>query len=310
VSELILKGTSPVDIFNYFTLLKVLDEKKGDVNLIYDMYENFLIYNELYKSEGIIDHILINSSKAIKRDDLQKIYEGVSAKFSLLKSNDYIVKHTDDSYPKRLKDSKDYPYFLFCRGKIDLLFRKSVSVIGTRTPKDITISSVERVCKVLISKDLTVVSGLAKGIDSVAHRYAIEYGGDTIGVIGTPLNIYYPKENKLIQEYIEKEGLVISQYAPSQNVKPWFFLNRNDLMSVVSLMTIVMEASDRSGTLSQARSTLRNNRLLLLPKSLYDYPKYNWPKKFVKNNKNIHVFGNVKDLLFRLEEGIIRYEDN
>jgi DNA processing protein len=128
---------------------------------------------------------------------------------------------------------------------------------------------------------MVVVSGLARGIDTEALTAAIEAGGRVIGVIGTPLNRFYPAENRLIQEQIRDEHLLISPFAPRQRVRDWNFPMRNRLMAALTDATAIVEAGDGSGTLYQARECLRLQRWLFIARSLIENPALGWPATFL-----------------------------
>lgn len=126
------------------------------------------------------------------------------------------------------------------------------------------IYNAERIAKILMNNQITVVSGLAEGIDYITQYTCADYNyKKLIAVIGTPISKYYPIKNKKLQKYIKFEGLFVSEYANFENTIKWNFLRRNYLMSSISNATIVIEAGDTSGTVSQARSTLKTENLCL-----------------------------------------------
>ena len=127
-----------------------------------------------------------------------------------------------------------------------------------------------------------IVSGLAYGVDTVAHTTAINRGGKTIAVIGTPLDKATPSENAKLQERIYSEHLLISQFSKGERTFRTSFPLRNRLMALLSDATIVMEASDTSGTLHQAAECTRLGRWLFIAKSVVDDPKVSWPRNFLK----------------------------
>ena len=114
-------------------------------------------------------------------------------------------------------------------------------------------------------------------------------------MIGTPINQYYPKENKDLQIQIEKNGLVVSQFPPCNAVNRWNFPTRNGVMSGISLATIIMEAGESSGALKQADYALKQGRDVLIPQSAIDNPLIQWPKKYV--SKGAHAFKTLKEVL-------------
>jgi DNA processing protein len=138
------------------------------------------------------------------------------------------------------------------------------------------------VARKLVDAGLVIVSGLAYGVDTVAHTAAIEQGGKTIAVIGTPLDKATPSENAELQERIYHEHLLISRFAKGEKTYRTSFPLRNRLMATLSDATVVMEASDTSGTLHQAAECTRLGRWLFIAKSVVDDPALSWPKKFLQ----------------------------
>ncbi|MGB9255989.1 MAG: DNA-processing protein DprA, partial [Candidatus Korobacteraceae bacterium] len=173
-------------------------------------------------------------------------------------------------YPVRLSDAK-YPVQLFYfQGWWDLVDTRCVAVVGTRKPSDGGTKATDGIVRGLVKDGYTVVSGLAAGIDTVAHRTAIDTGGRTIAVIGTPLSVVYPSENDALQRKIASDFLIISQIPVIRySRQDWksnrsFFPQRNITMSALTEATIIVEASDTSGTLMQARAAIEQRRKLFI----------------------------------------------
>ncbi|MGC1879073.1 MAG: DNA-processing protein DprA [Rhabdochlamydiaceae bacterium] len=192
----------------------------------------------------------------------------------------------DGEFPDRLNDAR-YPIKIFYfQGDWDLIHLPSIAVVGTRNPSEIGIRRTEYLVKKLIEDNFVIVSGLAKGIDTVAHSAAIAKGGSAIAVIGTPLNCFYPPENRLLQEKIANEHLLISQvpfcrYARQDyRENRFFFPERNVTMSALTSATIIVEAGETSGTLVQARAALDQGRKLFILENNFMNPDLSWPKKF------------------------------
>ena len=197
-----------------------------------------------------------------------------------------IVVNKSAQYPDHLIN--DYPIGLFYyKGNLDLLGGQSISIVGTRKASKEGLSKAKQLVKEL-KKDFIIVSGLAKGIDTVAHKSAIEQKGWTIGVIGTPINEYYPEENKGLQDKIAKDFLLISQvpfykyaHEPFKH-RAYHFPRRNMTMASISSATVIVEAGDSSGTLVQARECLKQNKKLFILDSCFDNSQIKWPAKFLK----------------------------
>jgi DNA processing protein len=197
------------------------------------------------------------------------------------------VHHAGD-YPARLRDAKYPVEMLYYRGAWELTETRSVAVFGTRTPSPEGLKRTDRLARELVERGLTVVSGLAAGIDTAAHNAAIQAGGNTIAVVGTPLGTVYPKENAELQERIAAEFTVISQVpvlryerqAPPQN--RLFFPERNITMSALTEGTIIVEAGETSGTLIQARAALHQGRKLFILESCFQRGDLTWPHRFAE----------------------------
>jgi DNA processing protein len=171
---------------------------------------------------------------------------------------------------------------LYYSGNLSLLKRPCVAIVGTRQISEDGIRRTRRLTRELVEAGVVIVSGLAAGVDSVAHTTAIECAGDTIAVIGTPLSKAYPAENARLQETIYREHLLISQFAPGTKTFKSSFPQRNRLMAVMTDATVVTEASDTSGTLHQAAECTNLRRWLFIAKSVVDDPSLTWPAKFLK----------------------------
>ncbi len=157
-----------------------------------------------------------------------------------------------------------------------------VSIIGTRQPSEEGLLAAEEVSKILIEYNVVIVSGLAKGIDTIGHKTAIKNGGKTIAVIGTPLDKTYPKENTELQEEIMKNHLVISQYQVGHKTTRKDFVFRNRTMALISDASVIVEAGESSGSLYQGWETLRLGRQLFICKSVVQNPKLKWPKEMLE----------------------------
>ena len=162
-----------------------------------------------------------------------------------------------------------------------------MAVVGSRKPTDEGRRRARKIARLLVENDFTVMSGLATGIDAEAHRAAVEASGRTIAVIGTSLNEAYPKENAELQRQIAKEFLLVSQVPFYQySLQDYrrnrgFFPERNKTMSALSQAAIIVEASDISGTLIQARAALQQGRKIFILKPCFDRG-LEWPDRFLK----------------------------
>ncbi|WP_256203268.1 DNA-processing protein DprA [Sphingopyxis sp. YR583] len=194
--------------------------------------------------------------------------------------------HGTGEYPIRLRDARHPVELLYYQGAWELAETRAAAVVGTRDPSPESIKRAQRVARELAERGITVISGLARGIDTAALRSAIEAGGKVIGVIGTPLGVTYPPENRKLQERIAEEHLLISQVpllryaAQTPQHNRFFFPERNATMSALSEATIIVEAGETSGTLTQARAAIYQRRKLLILESCFQHPGLKWPARY------------------------------
>lgn len=202
--------------------------------------------------------------------------------------NDFGVRvHGAGEYPRKLRAARHPVELLYFRGWWNLVETRSVAIVGTREPTSEGLARTARLAKLLVKDGFTIVSGLAKGVDAVAHTTALDAGGTTIAVIGTPLDKSYPPENADLQVRIGDEFLVISQVpvlkyhqAKNPTANAYFFPERNVTMSALTEATIIVEAGETSGTLYQARAAIDQGRKLFILDSCFDQG-LKWPEKFV-----------------------------
>ncbi len=188
---------------------------------------------------------------------------------------------------------------VFYSGDLTLLKAKCISVIGARSVSSDGALRANRIARELAVAGVVVTSGLAKGVDTIAHSAAIEAGGKTMSVIGTPLDKAYPAENADLQRTIYERHLLISQFHPGQRTFQSDFPKRNRLMAALSDGSVIVEASDTSGTLHQAAECIRLGRWLFLMKSVVENSALSWPARFLDNPRTI-VLTSVDDILSRI----------
>lgn len=188
---------------------------------------------------------------------------------------------------------------IYCAGDIELLTKPCISVIGARSVSEEGRARATRVARELARAGVVVTSGLAKGVDTSAHQGAIDAGGSTIAVIGTPLDKVYPAENASLQETIYGRHLLISQFRRGERTFQSDFPKRNRLMAALSDGSVIVEASDTSGTLHQAAECVRLGRWLFIMQSVVDNDKLSWPARFLDNPKTV-VLNKIEDILSRV----------
>ncbi|PMC38424.1 DNA-protecting protein DprA [Bacillus sp. UMB0899] len=188
------------------------------------------------------------------------------------KDNIMFLSLYDQAYPPLLKEISDPPPFLFYKGDIALSHSAQIiSVVGTRNPNHYGKSALNFIIKPLIVNNWVIVSGLANGIDAMAHTLSINQKGKTIAVIAGGFYHLYPKQNQTLAEQIMTSHLILSEHAPSTPPQRWHFPMRNRIISGLSKGTIIIQAQKRSGSLITAQQALDQNReVFAVPGSIFD----------------------------------------
>jgi DNA processing protein len=179
-----------------------------------------------------------------------------------------LVTVLDDGYPANLRLIGNRPPFLFYRGTLAEADTRSVAVVGTRNPSGTGLAQAAEMSAQLAGHRVTVISGLARGIDTAAHRAALGRGGRTIAVLGTGITGCYPPENRELAEQITRAGALVSQFWPTQGPRRDSFPRRNVVTSGLSQGTVVIEAGHTSGAKMQARLALEHGKQVFLPEGL------------------------------------------
>ena len=210
----------------------------GSAKEIYCASEKVLIEKGGLSGTGLAG--LIKSRSSCYIDDLRKKCDELNVEF---------ISRESDDFPSLLKDIPNAPTGLFCLGKLPPEDSPKVAVIGSRRCSEYGLIASRLVAKPLSEAGAVIVSGMARGIDSMAHRGAIQGGGKTVAVLGTGVDICYPAENRNLRQDIVSYGCLVSEYPPGTTAKKHFFPQRNRIISGMSLGVIVVEASKKSGTL-------------------------------------------------------------
>ena len=176
----------------------------------------------------------------------------------------------DPEYPEELLQIYNPPVLLFYQGDLELLTRPKIAVVGARETTREGVRSVEKIIKEL-GNELVIVSGLAKGIDATAHYASIRNGGKTIGVIGTGLDVFYPKSNQRLQAHMGENHLILSEYGPGQAPLKFHFPERNRIIAGLCQAVIVAEARLRSGSLITCERAMEEGRdVFAIPGNILD----------------------------------------
>jgi len=200
----------------------------------------------------------------------------------LLNEGINILSYEDKRYPKRLKKIRDPPLVLFHKGSL-MDFDNCVAIIGTRTPSDWGRQRAREISRDLAQEGYTIVSGLARGIDTEAHYGALDAGGKTIAVLGTNIEKIYPKENLDLAVDITKSGALLSEISPFQKTKKSSFIQRNRIISGISKSLLAVESGSTRGTLWQVKLAIGQGcKVFVLNPRNYDKSSVEGVKKFKK----------------------------
>ena len=181
-----------------------------------------------------------------------------------------IIEITDKNYPKRLLDIKNPPPKLYVKGNEKLLNNISLAIVGSRKATEYGIKYAQKFAKAIAEYNVTIISGLAIGIDAVSHDVAKDCIGNTIGVLGCGINQIYPEENKeLFSEILENGGCIISEYEPDEEINMKNFPKRNRIISGIAMGILVVEAGYRSGSTITAKYGFeQNKKVFCLPRDI------------------------------------------
>ncbi len=199
-----------------------------------------------------------------------------------------VIVHGMHDYPLSLRSAAVPLELLYCQGRRELLNGRCLAIVGTRHPSAEGKRRAAQFARHFARAGFTIVSGLAQGIDTAAHLAAIEAGGGTAAVLGTPLTASFPAINKALQQRLAREFLIVSQvpilrYArQSPDANRQFFRERNATVAALAEAIIVVEAGDRSGALIPARHGLRQGRKVFIPESSVRRPELRWPARLIE----------------------------
>lgn len=208
--------------------------------------------------------------------------------------------------PLNQTERKHAPVKVYAAGDVELLRSSArVSVVGSRKASPQGLARARRIAKLLAQRGVVVVSGLAEGIDAASHIAAIEAHGKTIGVLGTGLDQYFPRSNAELQRLMMQEHLVISQFEPGRTTQAWHFPLRNRLMALISNATVIVEASETSGTQSQGWEALRLGRSLFILESVASRSDLTWPSEMISYGAMTLSDSNLEDLFEVLPELLV-----
>ena len=213
--------------------------------------------------------------------------EAVDQHQKMLDCGAALIPMTDPGYPPRLREIYDPPVVLFARGRIELLQSLMLGVVGTRRPTPYGVAAAERLSADLAQAGLTIASGMARGIDTAAHRSALAVGGDTIAVFGCGVDMVYPAENRKLADELATRGLLLSEFPMNAPAYPQNFPVRNRIISGMSAGVLVIEGAQYSGSSITAKMALEQQReVFAVPGSIMS--KMSWgPNLLIKQGAKL-----------------------
>ncbi|MBE6048667.1 MAG: DNA-protecting protein DprA [Clostridium sp.] len=284
----------------WLLMLKISNDMK--IELVKKYHSSKAVYD-------IIDEIKLElklTNSYIKNIELQKavdIYNWIT------ENKIGFITYFDKKFPKELREIDDPPYALFYKGNIDVLQERKVSIIGSRLCSQYGIEITKLLTKELISFNISIISGGAKGIDSISHKTCVENGGKTVVVLGCGIDVVYPYQNRKLFKQIEEDGLIITEFLPGTKPLKYNFPRRNRIISGLSELVIVVEASERSGSLITARLAAEQGKeIMSIPGSIFSKSSKGC-NKLIRDGAQ--VFSDMEDLRVMLnltckdKEGII-----
>jgi DNA processing protein len=255
--------------------------------------------SELKETEGISKELASRIRKvSSQKDSIQKFLEKEIK--TLEKMGGRMITVWDEDYPQLLKTIYDPPLVLNVLGMFDERDKYSIAVVGTRQPTNYGKIQTEKIVRDLVAQNITIVSGLARGIDSTAHISALKSNGRTIAVIGSGLDIIYPAENKKLFYEISENGVVISEFNLGTIPNAENFPKRNRIISGLSLGTLVIETAITGGAMQTARLALDQNReVFAIPGNLG--VKQSEGTNLLIQRGEAELIKNAEDILLELE---------
>lgn len=266
---------------NWYKLKKVGISNKNLIKLM----ENFDKFEDIYSKNRNQLKTLLNTKDTV----VDKIFEAYDLNVSedLDKMNSDKIKMLtlkDVKYPRLLKNISEPPSFLFIKGELNFS-EKAIAVVGTRKMSSYGMAACEKITEGLSKYGVSIVSGLALGVDTVAHKKALSLGGKTIAVVGSGLDIIFPPENRLEWERIEREGMIISEYPLGTPPNRWNFPQRNRVIMGLSMGVLVVESYSKGGGLITARFALDEGRDVFAVPGFISYPSFEGCNNLIKNSE-------------------------
>ena len=230
---------------------------KGSSQQRWELYQH-LCQNEW--TEGTFTLEAIHQELSLEEIDWLRNTDFASLELQYRKEGILFLMYEDALYPKRLKEIYLPPIVLFYKGRLELFNRLSIGIVGARNHTPYSKEALEYLLPDILERKVSIISGLARGVDSLAHQLTLELNGETIAVIGNGINICYPKENQSLYDAIGKKGLILSEYPLDSPPLKFHFPYRNRIIAGLSHGLCVIEAKLHSGSLITANVALSENR--------------------------------------------------
>ena len=230
---------------------------KGSSQQRWELYQR-LCQNEW--TEGKFTLEAIHQELSLEELEWLRNTDFTSLELQYRKENIHFLMYEDVLYPKRLKEIYLPPVVLFYKGRLELFNRLSIGIVGARNHTEYSKEALEYLLPDILERKVSIISGLARGVDSLAHQLTLDLNGETIAVIGNGINICYPKENQSLYDAIGKKGLILSEYPLDSPPLKFHFPYRNRIIAGLSHGLCVIEAKLHSGSLITANVALSENR--------------------------------------------------
>ena len=230
---------------------------KGSSQQRWELYQR-LCQNEW--TEGKFTLEAIHQELSLEEIDWLRNTDFAALEQQYKKENIHFLMFEDTLYPKRLKEIYLPPVVLFYKGRIELFNRLSIGIVGARNHTPYSKEALEYLLPTILERKVSIISGLARGVDSLAHKLTLDLNGETIAVIGNGINVTYPKENKPLYDRIAQKGLILSEYPIDSPPLKFHFPYRNRIIAGLSHGLCVIEAKMHSGSLITANVALSENR--------------------------------------------------
>ena len=230
---------------------------KGSSQQRWELYQR-LCQNEW--TEGTFTLEAIHQELSLEEIDWLRNTDFASLELQYRKEAIHFLMYEDALYPKRLKEIYLPPIVLFYKGRLELFNRLSIGIVGARDHSEYSKEALEYLLPDILERKVSIISGLARGVDSLAHQLTLDLKGETIAVIGNGINVTYPKENKGLYDAIGRKGLILSEYPLDSPPLKFHFPYRNRIIAGLSHGLCVIEAKLHSGSLITANVALSENR--------------------------------------------------